>query len=143
MRSELLPLVNVVTPNASELAVLTGMPCQDSEEIGDAARSLASLHSGLSVIATGGDRPEPDDLVVHRGTATVLRGHRIDTRATHGTGCAFSSAVLCRLQSGEQMVKAAAGAKRYVEQAMRSARPRGSGHGPMNLLWPVTRRTED
>ncbi len=140
--SDLLPLVDVVTPNSDELTVLTELPCDNSEDIAAAAHALAARYTGLTVIATGGDRAQPDDLLLHEGVATVLRGERIETSSTHGTGCAFSSALLCRLLRKDPMTSAATAAKRYVEQAMRTAVPRGRGRGPMNLLWPILQHTE-
>ena len=140
--SDLLPLVDVVTPNSDELTVLTELPCDNSEDIAAAAHALAARYTGLTVIATGGDRAQPDDLLLHEGVATVLRGERIETSSTHGTGCAFSSALLCRLLRKDSMTSAATAAKRYVEQAMRTAVPRGRGRGPLNLLWPILQHTE-
>jgi hydroxymethylpyrimidine/phosphomethylpyrimidine kinase len=138
LQTELLPLVDVVTPNAEELADLTGLPCDTSEQITVAAQALTARYSGLTVIATGGDRSQPDDLLLHEDVLTMLRGERIETSATHGTGCAFSSALLCHMLHGDDMEAAATAAKRYVEQAMRTAVPRGRGRGPMNLLWPIS-----
>ena len=142
LQSDLLPLVDAVTPNAEELCVLTDLPCENGDEIAVAARALAARYPGLTVIATGGDGPQPDDLLLHEGTETLLRGERIETSSTHGTGCAFSSALLCRLLRDDEMSAAVTAAKRYVEQAMRTAVPRGHGYGPMNLLWPISRRED-
>ena len=61
----------------------------------------------------------------------------MQTSATHGTGCAFSSALLSRLILGYDPASAARAAKQYVAEAMRRAVPRGQGHGPMNLLWAL------
>jgi hydroxymethylpyrimidine/phosphomethylpyrimidine kinase len=137
---DLLPLVDAVTPNIDELAVLTGIACVDETEIRRAAETLAQKHPGLAVIATGGHRPTPDDLLLADGVWTTLPGERIETRATHGTGCAYSSALLCERLAGHGWPAAAAAAKSYVAEAMRSATPRGSGRGPMNLNWPVSKQ---
>jgi hydroxymethylpyrimidine/phosphomethylpyrimidine kinase len=99
---------------------------------------LQELGGGVNVLATGGHLAVPDDLVLTRGgTMHWLAGERVETSATHGTGCALSSALLCRLVSGDEAVEAAAGAKRYVAGAMRSAVPLGKGHGPVRHLWPL------
>jgi hydroxymethylpyrimidine/phosphomethylpyrimidine kinase len=121
LREKLLPLVDWVTPNAVELEVLGG---------------LVALQ-GNSVIVTGGDRETPDDLVVVNGSKTWLPGVRVETTSTHGTGCALSSALLCRLLMGDGPVEAARAAKEYVTEALRRATPMGQGHGPMNHLWPL------
>ena len=139
---QLLPLVDVVTPNLAELSLLTGRVCEQPAEIALAGRTLTAKHCGLNVIVTGGDGPEPNDLLIQQDLVTVLHGERIETKATHGTGCAFSSALLCGLLRGEDMLAAAWTAKRYVQEALRTAVPRGRGHGPMNLLWPISRRDD-
>jgi hydroxymethylpyrimidine/phosphomethylpyrimidine kinase len=140
LRKELLPLVDVITPNAGELALLADAPCNDDASIQSAAEQLA-LRYGCVVVVTGGDRETPDDLVLADGLWTRLHGQRIATRATHGTGCAFSSSMLCHLLKGLSAVDAAREAKVFVAEAMRSATPRGNGRGPMNLLWPILRHS--
>ncbi|WP_047487339.1 bifunctional hydroxymethylpyrimidine kinase/phosphomethylpyrimidine kinase [Terriglobus sp. TAA 43] len=140
LRAELLPLVDVVTPNVGELALLTDLPCVDDASIQAAGEQLA-LRFGCAVVVTGGDRAKPDDLVFADDVWTSLSGERIETRATHGTGCAFSSSMLCHLLQGLPAVDAARQAKAFVTEAMRSATPRGGGRGPMNLLWPILRHT--
>ncbi|HEY9138055.1 MAG TPA: bifunctional hydroxymethylpyrimidine kinase/phosphomethylpyrimidine kinase [Terriglobus sp.] len=89
------------------------------------------------MVVTGGDRKTPEDLVWTDETWTPLPGEHIATKATHGTGCAFSSALLCGRLQGLSVVESARSAKSYVAQAMRTATPHGAGKGPMNLLWPV------
>jgi hydroxymethylpyrimidine/phosphomethylpyrimidine kinase len=137
LRGDLLPLTDVITPNTMELEVLTGMPVTTEEDLLRAAESLRSGLPALSVLVTGGHRDRPDDVLVRTEGHDLLPGEWIRTRSTHGTGCAFSSALLCQLLRGADTLQAATAAKRYVEQAMRSAVPRGSGKGPMNLLWPL------
>lgn len=135
LRAELLPLVDVVTPNLGELHVLSGRPCGDEAAIRSAMAALHVQLPGPAIVATGGHRPEPDDLVLQQGVFHVLHGRHIATTATHGTGCAFSSALLCGLLHGHAVVGAAERAKRYVEGAMTFAEPRGRGRGPMRLDW--------
>ena len=63
-------------------------------------------------------------------------GEQMVSRSTHGTGCAFSSALLSRLVLGDSGRDAAARAKEYVAEAIRRATPMGKGLGPVNHLWP-------
>lgn len=140
LRDELLPLVDVVTPNVGELALLADSQSNDDAGIQSAAEQLA-LRFGCAVVVTGGDREKPDDLVFADGVWTRLHGQHIATNATHGTGCAFSSSMLCHLLQSMPVVDAAREAKAFVAEAMRTATPRGSGRGPMNLLWPVLRHS--
>lgn len=137
MLANLLPMVDVITPNTDELAVLTGMPCGTAQEIEAAMHALARQFPGLAVLATGGHRHQPDDVLLHAGVLSILHGTRVETRATHGTGCALSSAVVCGLVKGNPLLAACSLGKTYVERAMQYAEPRGAGKGPMNLLWPI------
>jgi hydroxymethylpyrimidine/phosphomethylpyrimidine kinase len=137
LRERLLPLVDWVTPNLEELGMLMHRRVASREEMLEAATSLAEEFRGLRVLATGGHLERPDDLVVSDGEAVWLEAERVETTATHGTGCALSSALLCRLVMGDGAVDAARSAKAYVSGAMRAAVPIGKGRGPMNHLWAL------
>ena len=143
LRTRLLPLVDWVTPNLDELGWLTGQLVKDRDDMMRSSEALKSEveQSGmrkLTVLAKGGHLDRPDDLLVQRdGESFWLTGERIITSATHGTGCALSSALLCRLVLGDSEIEAANNAKHYVAEAMRWAKPIGHGHGPMNHLWPL------
>ncbi len=137
LQEELLPLVDVATPNRRELAWLAGAPCGSDGEVEQAAAVLQERYPQCAIVATGGDEERADDFLLHRRRGTWMRGKRIVTRATHGTGCAFSSALACRLAAGASMEEASAGAKVYVTEAIRRATPRGAGRGPLDLLWPL------
>ncbi len=138
MQAELLPLVSWVTPNWMELGALSGWPVNTVAEAGEAAGSLGKRFPGLGIIATGGELDEPVDLLrVPSGAIAKLAGERVETTSTHGTGCAYSSALLCGLIAGFEPEAAATEAKRYVEGALRSAPGLGGGRGPMGLLWPL------
>ena len=134
----LLPRVDWVTPNRSELARLLGRSVAGREQVEAGARELGLRFPGLNVVVTGGDEASPDDFVAEAGgSAYWLPGTHIRSAATHGTGCAFSSALLCGLVSGR--AHAAEAAKAYVSRAIQTAVPLGGGKGPMNLLWPLER----
>jgi hydroxymethylpyrimidine/phosphomethylpyrimidine kinase len=144
MRESLLPLVDWVTPNLEELGVLTGREVKKREDMPEAALALKEMGWELNVLATGGHLNPPDDLLVPAGLLVPaegemfwLTGEQMVSRSTHGTGCAFSSALLSRLVWGDGARDAAAAAKRYVEEAIRTAEPMGKGIGPMNNLWPL------
>ena len=132
LRERLLPLVSCVTPNRGELAVLTG-----EDDVPRAAAAL--LERGPSVVVTGGDLARPDDYVLTHTGEQWLRGERLETTADHGTGCAFSSALLCGLVQGTPVAEAALAAKQYVAGAMRAAYSLGHGRGPMHHLFTLDR----
>jgi hydroxymethylpyrimidine/phosphomethylpyrimidine kinase len=138
MRRRLLPLVNWVTPNREELGVLTGYSIGRREDLPNAARVLQAMGSTLNVVVTGGDLEIPDDLLLLDGGEIVcLTGEKIVSKSTHGTGCAFSSALLSRVVLGDPVEEAASRAKTYVAEAIRTAEAIGHGTGPVNHLWPL------
>ncbi len=145
LRGRLLPLVDWVTPNLDELALLTRRSIAGREEMAEAAvvlqQAIVRLGGRAHVLAKGGHLAEQtasDDLLLTRdGEAHWLAGERIATRSTHGTGCALSSALLSRVMLGDAPPAAAEAAKRFVEGALRNAVPLGQGWGPMHHLWPL------
>lgn len=140
MKDRLLPLVDWVTPNLEELSVLCDREVVDRVGVLEAAPGLRSRGERLNVMATGGHLEPPDDLVwCADDEPRWLPGVKIESRATHGTGCALSSALLSQLVLGESGCDAARRAKEYVAEAIRRAAPLGHGHGPVSHLWPLTR----
>jgi hydroxymethylpyrimidine/phosphomethylpyrimidine kinase len=144
LRKRLLPLVAWVTPNLDELSMLTERRVRGRDDLPGACEALQNQvggrHGGrrLGIFATGGHLDPPDDyLLLPSGEGLWMPGERVVTNSTHGTGCALSSAFLSRLVLGDPPREAALAAKRYVEGALRSAKPVGSGAGPMNHLWPL------
>ena len=139
LREKLLPLVDWVTPNLAELEHLTGRRVETRAGMEAGAHALAERYQTLGVVAKGGHLNETaDDLVLEvNGQKTWLPGERIVSRSTHGTGCAFSSTLLCGLARGVGPVEAARAAKAFVRGAIEHATPIGGGKGPMNLLWQL------
>ena len=130
----LLPEARCVTPNRAELAVLLGREAIAAKDLVEAAAELLQRTGAESVVVTGGDEEIPRDLVLERnGEPVWLAGERVETAATHGTGCAFSSALLSRLVIGDELLAAAREAKAFVERSLRSAPGLGDGRGPMKL----------
>lgn len=143
VRETLLRQIGWITPNLDELAILLGEgdgPVERSQ-IPVAASRLKEIaaqagNSALNVVVTGGHLERPDDFLLPAdGPGVWLSGEKVETESTHGTGCAFSSALLCQLISGKKAVEAVAAAKAYVTRALRSAYPVGKGKGPMNHLF--------
>lgn len=136
LRERLLPLVDWVTPNVDEMAILSGRRVAERDDVPEAARALQRAVRGLNVMATGGHLAVPDDFVMTAdGRMRWLAGERVETTSTHGTGCALSSALLCGLVRGD--ADAPRGAKEYVAGALRTARPVGKGRGPVEHLWQM------
>jgi hydroxymethylpyrimidine/phosphomethylpyrimidine kinase len=142
MRARMLSMVDWITPNLEELAVLSAEAVTCRSDLPRACRILQeqvgvkSDGRRLGIFATGGHLDPPDDfLLTPSGEEIWLPGERVQTRSTHGTGCALSSAFLSRLVLGDRLDEAARAAKVYVAGALRGAVPIGSGTGPMNHLW--------
>ncbi len=139
----LLGLVTWATPNIVELAAITARNVVSREDVAAAVSGLQTRYPRLNVVVTGGDQEKPEEFLRVAGCAEEhwFQGNRLDSRSTHGTGCAFSSALLSRLVLGEGPMEAVAGAKAYVAEAIRLA-PEGigRGHGPLNHLWPLKHR---
>ncbi len=136
MRRVLLPRVGWVTPNTAELRVLAEM----EGSVEGLARVLGERWPGMNVVATGGHLEKPDDFVrMVDGREEWVRGEWIESMATHGTGCAFSTALLCGLVEGLDGMAAVRGAKEFVGEGIRRAERRGGGKGPMELYWRLRR----
>jgi hydroxymethylpyrimidine/phosphomethylpyrimidine kinase len=140
MRERLLGVVGWVTPNLDELALLTGMETPTRERVPAAAERLArqAANAGnrdIAIVVTGGHLDRPDDYLLLEGKGIWLPGERVETRSTHGTGCAFSSALLAALVQGRSGVEAVEAAKHYVVGALRAAYPVGQGRGPLHHLF--------
>ncbi len=136
IRARLLPHARLVTPNWSEAEVLAGMPIASLDDTRQAAARLRTRGVG-AVVITGGhlEGPESIDLLDDGDVVVELRGPKLESRSTHGTGCTFSAAVTAGLAWRLNLDDAVVRAKRYVEGAIRHAKPLGRGHGPVNHFW--------
>lgn len=131
LKQKLLNQAAVITPNLNEAATLTGLEVTNREQMEQAAERLQQM-GARTVIVTGGHLDVPVDLVLPRGrSATLLEGKRIASASTHGTGCAFSSAIACGLAKGKSVIEAARAAKRYVENELQKPKMMGAGVGPV------------
>jgi hydroxymethylpyrimidine/phosphomethylpyrimidine kinase len=131
LKDRILNRVYVSTPNMDEAAALTGLNVTTADEMELAALRLHET-GARNVIITGGHIDPPNDLVSQTGKAmTILKGQKISSRSTHGTGCAFSTALACNLAMGKDLVTAAKAAKKFVETSLRKAPAIGKGIGPV------------
>ena len=136
VKASLLPKAAIVTPNAMEAEVLSGISIGSLNDAHEAARRIHDLGPRI-VVVTGGHVPESDavDLVYDGRTFTELRGPRLDSRHTHGTGCTFAAAVAAGLALGRPILDAIANAKAYVTAAMQHGVAVGQGHQPLDHFW--------
>ncbi|MBZ5542509.1 MAG: bifunctional hydroxymethylpyrimidine kinase/phosphomethylpyrimidine kinase [Acidobacteriia bacterium] len=134
----LLPLCTVITPNAAEAEVLAGIPVRDLTAMGEAARALHRM--GVpGVVVTAGHLDPPTDLLSHFDGERVRQiefpGTHIVSGSTHGTGCAFATALAANLALGYPLAEAVGKAKKYVAGAIAAAPGVGRGIGPLEHLW--------
>jgi hydroxymethylpyrimidine/phosphomethylpyrimidine kinase len=129
IRSQLLPHVDVVTPNVEEATALTGV-----EDRHEAARKLREL-GARAVVITGGDSRDSSDLLFASGEFEEFKARKIESRSTHGTGCAFATSIACGLAKGNSIRDAVISAKAFVRDAIEKAYPVGKGTGPLNHLY--------
>ncbi len=136
LRTELLPLALVVTPNIPEAERLSGRRIDSIDSRRDAARAIRDLGPEAVVITGGhGDGSEIVDLLFDGSNFREVCAPRIDSRTTHGTGCTYSSALAAGLALGRDLSEAAARAQWFVGEAMRHATPIGRGRGPLHHFW--------
>jgi hydroxymethylpyrimidine/phosphomethylpyrimidine kinase len=133
LRSTLLPLAHVVTPNIPEAEVLTGLTIRTHADRVAAGHAIMELGAHAVVIKGGHADEDPMvDLLVDRKSVQEFRAPRIVTRSTHGTGCTFSSAIVAGLGLGKDLATAVGEAREYLSSALAQAPGLGHGHGPLN-----------
>jgi hydroxymethylpyrimidine/phosphomethylpyrimidine kinase len=132
----LLPLATVVTPNALEAEVISGVRVETLEDGRRAAERIAALGPEAVVVKGGHIETEGRsiDILLWRGEFTVLEAERLEKRTTHGTGCSFSAAIAAELAKGRAISEAVRTAKELVNMAIRYGLEIGGGYGPLNPL---------
>ncbi len=139
----LLPLADVITPNIDEAAALTGLKVTNLEEIRAAAGKLHEM--GLAaVVVTGGHLDKAIDLLsftTKKGVEQeVFKAERQRSNSTHGTGCAFATAIACHLALDRGLPEATLLAKTYVTAAIAAGHFLGNGIGPVNHLYRMNQQ---
>jgi hydroxymethylpyrimidine/phosphomethylpyrimidine kinase len=132
LRSELLPLASVITPNLHEARILTGLEVRSPEDLGAAARALVDLGAQAALVKGGHLVGDAVDLLWDGGEERLWRRRRIETPHTHGTGCTLSAAITAGLARGRPLADAVDRAIRFVARAIETAPGLGGGHGPVN-----------
>jgi hydroxymethylpyrimidine/phosphomethylpyrimidine kinase len=135
LKSRLIPLAAVVTPNIPEAVRLTGIQGTRLKDLKESARRIVNM-GAKSVVIKGGHRRGPAaDLFYDGKTFRSFSAARVATRNTHGTGCTFSAAIAANLAKGEKLEQAVAHAKSYMTGAIRKSFAIGAGHSPVNHFY--------
>ena len=137
LKTRLIPIAEVITPNIPEAEVLTGQNIQTAQEMEDAARAIFEAY-GCAVLLKGGhQRNDANDFLFTKEGGTWFHGERIDNPNTHGTGCTLSSAIASNLAKGRTLVESVQWAKRYISGALAAQLDLGKGSGPMNHAFDI------
>ncbi|MFZ3189406.1 MAG: bifunctional hydroxymethylpyrimidine kinase/phosphomethylpyrimidine kinase [Candidatus Sulfotelmatobacter sp.] len=140
---KLIPLATVLTPNIDEAAVLTGMKVTNLDEMRAAAAKLHEMGSA-AVVITGGHLDKAIDLLSftskHGTEQEVFKAERQRSNSTHGTGCAFATAIACHLALDRGLAEATLLAKTYVTAAIAAGYPLGRGTGPVHHLYRMNQQ---
>jgi hydroxymethylpyrimidine/phosphomethylpyrimidine kinase len=143
VRSEIVPLATVLTPNLTELGPVAGI-----ELVGPADRETAAkilLEAGADwVLVKGGHDPGPVAVDVLHGPAVrrEFSAPRADNRHTHGTGCTLASAIASYLARGYDVQAAVGAAKDYISGAVAAGFALGGGIGPVDHAWQFRTRSD-
>jgi hydroxymethylpyrimidine/phosphomethylpyrimidine kinase len=134
----LIPLADAITPNVDEAAVLTGLKVTNLDEMRAAAAKLHEMGS-IAMVITGGHLEKATDLLsfsTKRGVEQeVFKAERQRSNSTHGTGCAFATAIACHLALDRGLAEATLLAKIYVMAAIAAGHPLGRGYAPIHHLY--------
>ncbi len=136
LKSKLIPLATVLTPNIPEAEQLIHKKINSVSEAEEAARLILNLGC-QAVLIKGGHLPEAPgcDVLFDGKKITHFNSEFINTKNTHGTGCTYASAIATHLAKGKSLQQSVQAAKSYVTEAIRHSLHIGQGHGPTNHFY--------
>jgi hydroxymethylpyrimidine/phosphomethylpyrimidine kinase len=137
LKTKLIPLATIITPNLPEASVLLGREIHSIDEMVSAAEDLAKLGAANLLLKGGhaeGSTTSSDLLITQTNKQLWFESERIATRNTHGTGCTLSSAIASFLGKEFSVENAVAQAKVYISTAIERGADYtlGAGHGPVH-----------
>ena len=133
LKTALIPLATVITPNVYEAELLAQQDIQNTEDAQSAAKAIAELGCQAVLVKGGhliGDKAI--DVLYCDGKWSFFEAERVETENTHGTGCTYSAAIATQLAYGKDLSNAIHTAKAYITGAIQHALDLGRGHGPTN-----------
>lgn len=133
---KLFPLSDIVTPNIPEAERISGMKIENESDFAKTAKKIQGL-GAKNVLLKGGHfekgKTAKDYLFIGE-ELHIFEGEFYETTATHGTGCTLAAAITANLALGKTMVESVGIAKKFVNEAIRTAPNIGNGHSPINHL---------
>lgn len=147
LKSELLPLATVITPNLPEAAALLGCAVPTNQAEMDALIDDLRTLDTQAVLLKGGhleQEAHSTDLLITADNVERLTAERVATSNTHGTGCTLSSALASYLAQGQSLSQAVASAKAYITDALKQADNLavGQGHGPVQHFFALHKQSQ-
>ena len=140
---ELIAESTVVTPNADEAEILTDIPIEDPDSMQTAGQRLVEMGAETALIKGGhvGGERVVRDVIVTQEDVTTLEHARVDSDATHGSGCTLSSAIAARLAHGEGIPIAIEAGVEFMTRAIRYPLDIGEGPGTVHHLANIRDRS--
>jgi hydroxymethylpyrimidine kinase/phosphomethylpyrimidine kinase len=132
LKTTLLQLATVVTPNLPEAEVLCGHPVKTLDDMHAAARRIYDLGPDNVLVKGGHLEGRAVDLLFDGRSFETFDAPRLNQHNTHGTGCTFSAALATFLAGGDVIAEAVGKAKKFITRAIAQGLDIGSGHGPTN-----------
>lgn len=138
--TKLFPLALIVTPNLYEAEVITGDKIETLEQMKQAAIKIHKLGAKNVVVKGGHLTGDAIDVFFDGYSFDYIKGVRIDTKNTHGTGCTFSSAITAYVAKGYSVLEAVKLAKEYINGAIENSIELGHGVGPTNHFYNLYKK---
>lgn len=138
LKSDLLPIASIITPNIPEAEVLSGISIHNKNDMIKAAKIISEDY-GCAVLCKGGHSlNDANDLLFADGKYKWFNGKRVDNPNTHGTGCTLSSAIASNLAKGFDIESSVQRAKDYISGAVEDMLDLGKGSGPLNHMFDLS-----
>ncbi|OGW82652.1 MAG: bifunctional hydroxymethylpyrimidine kinase/phosphomethylpyrimidine kinase [Omnitrophica bacterium GWA2_52_8] len=131
-KEKIVPLAALLTPNLKEAQILSGIKVEDVASMKEAARIILALGPKAVLIKGGHLEGDATDVLYDGASFHLFPSKHIESRHTHGTGCAFSAAITAELAKGADLLKAVRTAKEFITAAILGSPGIGRGTGPVN-----------
>ena len=132
LKSRLLPVACLITPNIPEAQILSGMTVETKEDMQDCAKAVFEKYGCCVLLKGGHSINDANDLLYDGVNFVWYEGRRINNPNTHGTGCTLSSAIAANLAKDFSLDEAVRRAKDYISGALEAMLDLGAGSGPLN-----------
>jgi hydroxymethylpyrimidine/phosphomethylpyrimidine kinase len=140
LRTHLIPLARVLTPNRYEAQILSGLEINNLDEMKAAAEWIHQNLQPKAVLVKGGGMTgnlRGVDVWFDGDHLETLTTTLVDTTNTHGTGCTLAAAIAANLALSQELTTAVRRAKEYVTTALKYALNIGKGQGPVGHFFPL------